>query len=103
MTGPEKPWMVVTIGARACWLKASGSQSRWLCTRSNSADRARACDTCRASQTRPSSPASWAYPCGQTPSRAAAVTESSVANKVTSTPRATRPSVSRLATDSHGP
>jgi len=42
-------------------------------------------------------------PCGQTPSRAAAVTESSVTKSVTSTPRATSPSVSRLAIDSYGP
>ena len=55
MPAPEKPWMVVTIGARACSPKASGSQSRWLCTRSNSPDRASACETCSASQTRPSS------------------------------------------------
>ena len=40
---------------------------------------------------------------GHTPSRVAEVTESRVANRVTSIPRATNPSVSRLATDSHGP
>ena len=46
--------MVVSSGARQSPAKASGSQSRWLCTRSNSADRRKACATCSASQTRPS-------------------------------------------------
>ena len=62
---------VVSSGARQCPAKASGSQSRWLCTRSNSPDRAKACATCSASQTRPSMAGSSAYPCGQTPSRSA--------------------------------
>ena len=33
---PEKPWIVVTIGAPHWASKASGSQSSWLCTRSKS-------------------------------------------------------------------
>ena len=44
-----------------------------------------------------------AYPVAQTPSRVAVVAESSVANSVTSTPRATIPSASRLVTCSQGP
>lgn len=52
--GPEKPCTVVSIGARQCSANASGNQSRWLCTRSNCADRANAWETCKASQTRPS-------------------------------------------------
>ena len=51
----ENPWMVVTSGARQCAENASGSQSRWLCTRSNSAERLSAWATCSASHTRPSS------------------------------------------------
>ena len=41
---------------------------------------------------------SSSYPRGITASRVAVVSESAVANSVTSTPRATRPSVSRLVT-----
>ena len=59
----------------------------------------------RASPPRPArrGSASSAYGRGMTPSRAAEVTESRVANRVTSTPRATSPSASRPVTCSHGP
>jgi hypothetical protein len=100
---PEKPWIVVTIGAAQCRENASGSQSRWLCTRSNSPERRSACATWIASHTRPSRSGLSSYPVGATPSSVALVTESSVANSVTSTPRAARPSASSPATVSHGP
>ena len=54
MSGPEKPWMVVTSGASHEPAKASGSQSRWLCTMSKSPERSSACPMCMASHTRPS-------------------------------------------------
>ena len=103
MSGSEKPCTVVIIGARQWAENANGSQSIWLWTSSNSPDRSRAWATCSASQIRPSIVSSSAYPCGHTPARVAVVCESRVANRVTSTPRATRLSVSRLATRSHGP
>ena len=46
---------------------------------------------------------SSAYGRSQTPSSRARVIESSVANSVTSTPRAARPSASSPVTSSHGP
>ena len=39
MPRPENPWIVVSRGAFACSANASGSQSRWLWTRSNSPER----------------------------------------------------------------
>ena len=95
--------MVVTIGAAQSSEKLNGSQSRLLCTRSNSPDRFRACATCSASQTLPSMSGFSAYGTAHTLSSSAAVTESPVANSVTSMPSATRPSVIRLVTCSHGP
>ena len=41
MLGEQNPCTVVTIGVRHKELIASGSQSRWLCTRSNSSLRSR--------------------------------------------------------------
>src|SRR5664279_5142845 len=103
MAGFEKPWMVVTIGAADNAEKVSGSQSRLLCTRSNSPDLLRQCATCKASHTLPSMVGFSPYETGQTASSSADVTESAVANKVTSMPSATSPSVIRLVTCSHGP
>ena len=54
MVRPENPWTVVSIGAAQCCENASGNQSRWLCTRSNSPERRSACATWMASHTRPS-------------------------------------------------
>ena len=70
---------------------------------SNSPERSNACATWSASQTRPSTVGSSAYPAGQTPSSFAGVSESSVAKSVTSTPRSWSPEAISPATRSHGP
>src|SRR5258706_9095772 len=103
MPGAQNPWTVVSIRVWQNSLIVSGSQSRLLCTRSNSALRPRQCAMCIASQTRPSRLRSSLYGRAQTPSRVALVTESRLANRVTSTPRATSPSASSETTCSHGP
>lgn len=96
---------------RGPWLAAGrGNVRRTLTTASP--------DDCAGGRTRPSGPAygrrAWpptpdrphrviGISPGHTPSRRAEVTESRMANNVTSTPRATRPSASRPVTCSHGP
>ena len=95
--------MVVTTGVSTSRVKHSGTKSAWLWRRSNSPARSKACATWRISQTWASRSGSSEYPRGATPASAPVVCESRVANSVTSTPRATSASVSRLVTISHGP
>ena len=103
MRSDEKPWIVVTIGVSTRREKASGTKSAWLWIRSNSP---RALEDVGDVEQLPDL---GVDACGL-PNRAAADAgerargcESAVANSVTSTPRATSASVSRLVTSSHGP
>src|SRR6266852_3373731 len=71
--------------------------------RSNSAARSNASEMWRYSATLGSTAESSSYPLSTTACRRARVTESLLANKVTSQPRATSPSVMLLATVSQAP
>src|ERR1700748_2335229 len=71
--------------------------------RSNSAACSKASEMCRYSATLGSIAESSSYPLSTTACRRARVTESLLANNVTSQPRATRPSVMLLATVSQAP
>ena len=81
----------------------SGRKSKLLWMTSNSPARSNTCAMCRHSLTFASASGSSEYPRGTTEASRAAVSESPVANSVTSTPRSTRPSVSSEANCSHGP
>src|SRR3984893_394339 len=75
----------------------------WVWMRSNSAARWNASEMCRYSATSGSMAGSSSYPLSTTACRRARVTESVLANNVTSQPRATSPSVMLLATVSQAP
>ena len=70
---------------------------------SNSAARSNTAAMCRHSHTFASSAGSSEYPVGALPASRARVIESAVANRVTSTPRATSPSVRSETNCSQGP
>src|SRR5580658_4195869 len=78
-------------------------KSQWLWIRSNSAAHSNASEMCRYSATLGSTAGSSSYPLSTTACRRARVTESLLANNVTSQPRATSPSVMLLATVSQAP
>ena len=93
----------MTTGVPTNRLKTSGRKSNWLLMTSNWSARSKQAAMCSASNTLASSVRSSSYPAGAWASRRAEVRESAVANRVTSWPRATSPSVSVDATCSHGP
>ena len=81
----------------------SGRKSKLLCSRSNSAARSKAAAMCVHSAALASIVWSSDQPVGTTDESVAVVTESPLAKRVTSWPRATRPSVSNEANSSQGP
>ena len=93
----------MTTGVETRPLNARGRKSKLLWIRSNSPARSKTVAMCIASHTFASSVRSSEYPVGAVPTNRAEVTESAVANSVTSTPRATSPSVSSDTNSSHGP
>ena len=95
--------MVVTTGVSTKPLNASGRKSKplWMMSSSDACSNAPA--MCSASATLGSIRSSSFQPCGEVPTSRAEVSESAVANSVTSCPAATRPSVRREANSSHGP
>src|ERR1700722_12166456 len=78
-------------------------KSQWLWIKSNSAACSKTSEMCRYSATLGSAAGSSSYPLSTTACRRARVTESLLANKVTSQPRAASPSVMLLATVSQAP
>ena len=103
MASPEKPWIVVTSGAAHCGVERERQPVEVVV---HEVELARAVQRVRDVQRLPH-PAVDAGVLGVAVRRhrssVADVSESGVANRVTSTPRATSPSVSRLVTCSHGP
>ena len=95
--------MVVTTGVSTRPDQVSGRKSKLLWMTSNSAARSKTDAMWRHSTTFGVTVGSSDQPCSTTETRRARVTESPVANRVTSTPRSTRPSVSSEANSSHGP
>ena len=95
--------MVVTTGVTTRPLYVSGRKSKLLWIRSNSSARSNTAEMCRPSHAFACNAESSEYPVGAVPTRRALVTESAVANNVTSTPRLTSPSVKSDANCSQGP
>ncbi len=93
----------MTTGVSTRPLYVSGRKSKLLWIRSNSAARSNTVAMCRPSHTFASSSGSSEYPVGIVPTSVADVSESAAANNVTSTPRATNPSVRSETNCSHGP
>ena len=81
----------------------SGRKSNPLWMTSKSAARSKTDAMCRHSATFASTDASSDQPLAAVDTNSAEVIESAVANRVTSCPAATRPSVSSEANCSHGP
>jgi hypothetical protein len=103
MRSDENPWTVVTTGVSTNLLYVSGRKSNPLWMTSKSSARSNTEAMWRHSATFGSIVSSSFQPAGVEPLSAADVSESRVANSVTSWPAATRPSASSDANCSHGP
>ena len=95
--------MVVTTGVVTSSVKVSGRKSKPLWMMSKSLLHSNTAEMCRHSATLGSMVGSSDQPVATTDRNLAAVIESPVANRVTSCPRATRPSDSSEANSSQGP